>query len=378
MHQSIGRRPDQLLRLVAHRSAGGRHVEQRAVQGGAHDDVRGVLGQQAIARLAGGQVVQTPNLFGDILEQADQRDHFAVLVKLAAGLGLHDPDLVVGPHQPRLEAARLLVRYRPQQLRADQRAILGMEGVQAVLEVWDIGPAIDAMDIVDQVRPGQFAPDHVVAPVSDAGHGLGQLQQAGLFAAHARHAQMAHLVDDDTSQDPQTLQLPLRGARARPGVDDAKRAEVEALGRGQDRADIEAHARLAGHQRIGGETRVERRVLHDQHRVLAHLDGVAAERPFARRRPGVDAQARLEPLPLFVDQGDHGHGRVEQVARQSGHAIEGDVRRGVEDPIALELPDPSRFVVGHRFLQRRQTALAYPENPLRLPSVNGARRDSGP
>jgi hypothetical protein len=63
---------------------------------------------------------------------------------------------------------------------------------------------------------------------------------------------------------------------------------------------------------------------------------------------GIDADARLEPDTIFVDQADAGHRYMEEVRRHFSDAVEGRSRRSVENLVASQRLKAPRFVFGER------------------------------
>jgi len=105
---------------------------------------------------------------------------------------------------------------------------------------------------------------------------------------------------------------------------------------GPDRhAGIEADMRRTGYQRIAGEARISRCVGHDHHVRLA--DGVVAECGASRDLLHGQSDPRLEPLPVFIEVGDGGHRRAEHAYRQMDDAIEGRLRRRVQDRLVPQV-----------------------------------------
>ena len=65
-----------------------------------------------------------------------------------------------------------------------------------------------------------------------------------------------------------------------------------------------------------------------------------AHRAFSRGvSTAVDADARLEPLPAGVDEGQRGHGRAAQDRRQLHQAVIVFVRFGIQDPEVAQLEE---------------------------------------
>ena len=85
-----------------------------------------------------------------------------------------------------------------------------------------------------------------------------------------------------------------------PLIHGAEAAQGEAIAGDQREAGVEADVRLFQHQRVIAEARVLEGVLDDQWAALQ--DGVAAEGDIARCLLGIQADAALEPLPVFIHQ----------------------------------------------------------------------------
>ncbi len=143
-------------------------------------------------------------------------------------------------------------------------------------------------------------------------------------------------------------QLALRGCElSRLAVDDAQRAQRVAFGRTQRRARIEADERVAHHERVVVEAHVFFRVAH-LHDALAE-DGVAAERGVAAGVRAAEADGRLEPLPLRVDERDERHRHVEEPGGETGEAVESCLRGRVEHREPPQRLEPLRFISGNRW-----------------------------
>jgi hypothetical protein len=74
------------------------------------------------------------------------------------------------------------------------------------------------------------------------------------------------------------------------------------------------------------------------------LDGPGAEGNLARHPGHVDPDARFEPLPPLVDEGDHGDRHVEEPGRKTGQAVEGRLGWGIEDVVPLQRAQPFALV----------------------------------
>ncbi len=147
------------------------------------------------------------------------------------------------------------------------------------------------------------------------------------------------------AQDLQRLELGL-GQLAGDAIDHAERAQGEPLRRHQRGPGIEPDPGLGRHQRVGLESRVERRVGHDQ-RPIAE-DRAGAERPVDRRPGGVQPHPGLEPLPVVGDETDQRDRGLADQRRQSGEVVEGDLGFGIEDLVAAQLLESRGLVTLRR------------------------------
>ena len=132
--------------------------------------------------------------------------------------------------------------------------------------------------------------------------------------------------------------------RSRLAVHDAQSAERVTARIDERRSGIEAHPQVASDPVIGGEARVLLgiRNLEDTGRIE---DRLGAKRRGPRRFGRVDPDLRLQPLPLFVDQRDIGHGRLANPRCEKREIVERSLRTRVEDPIVSESGEPPRFVI---------------------------------
>ncbi len=119
------------------------------------------------------------------------------------------------------------------------------------------------------------------------------------------------------------------GELARRAVHDAESPERMTLRRDERLACIEADPGLPDHERVLDEAGVLAGVRHDED--LAVEDRVAAERDVARRLLEVEADARLEPLPVGVDEADQGDRGAADRGRERRQVVEGLLGTRVED-----------------------------------------------
>ena len=118
--------------------------------------------------------------------------------------------------------------------------------------------------------------------------------------------------------------------------------KIESVMRVQGNADIEAQAELPRHQRIG----------HRMH-VLARVEQIrgSSRRIAEAHRPGtaidlrhIDAVMRLEPDAIVIDDADDRNRHLEDPRRHGGDAVEGAVRRRVQNVVAPDGGEPARLI----------------------------------
>ena len=126
-------------------------------------------------------------------------------------------------------------------------------------------------------------------------------------------------------------------------VDQAQRAYGVALGTDQRRSGIETHTALADDERVIGESRVGASVVDDHH--FGAADGVVAEGDLARRLAHGQADARLEPLALAVDQAHQRYRHLEPARGQRGDLVECSLCFGVEHRVVDQRLEALRFGV---------------------------------
>lgn len=117
-------------------------------------------------------------------------------------------------------------------------------------------------------------------------------------------------------------------------VDDAHRAKAMPVWRAHGRAGIKPDMRGPAYKRAGVHARIARRVEHHHH--LVPLDGLGAEGPVARCLARSVGHARLDPLPVAIDQSDLGDGRPEHGAGKVRQPVEAFLVRRVQDVEAAE------------------------------------------
>ena len=139
----------------------------------------------------------------------------------------------------------------------------------------------------------------------------------------------------------QRLELPLVQGPRRP-IGDGERADRRAFVDLERNAGVEADERIARDERVVGEARVEVRVRNDERRV-PH-DAVAAEREIPGRPRLRDADARLEPLAVGVDERDERDLGPAQIGGELRHVVEGLLGGRVHDVARPQQREPLLLV----------------------------------
>jgi hypothetical protein len=119
-------------------------------------------------------------------------------------------------------------------------------------------------------------------------------------------------------------------------------------------AGIEPEPGAAHHVRVGDEALVEQRIGDDQHVVQRHR--MAGEGQRARRFAVVQADARLEPLTLGVDQRDQRNRCIEGTRGQARVAVEAVFGWGVQHAQRMQRLDA--FFFREFFLTEHKTIRA--------------------
>ncbi len=131
---------------------------------------------------------------------------------------------------------------------------------------------------------------------------------------------------------------------ARLTVHHAERAEREPIGGHQRRPGVEPDAVRSGHRRVVGEPWVRRRV--GNHQQIPAEDRVSAEGQVTGRLGEIRAGPGLGPLPIRVDQADHGHRRLTHACGQRDDVVEVLLRWAVQDVERVERGQALDLVVG--------------------------------
>lgn len=100
--------------------------------------------------------------------------------------------------------------------------------------------------------------------------------------------------------------------------------------------------RVPGNERVVVEPHIERCIGNHQDAIGA--DGVAAKRGVPRPLGKCQAVARLEPLPVLVDQADQGDGHIKHAFYQPGETIETLLGGGVQEVQCPQCGKAFRFV----------------------------------
>ena len=114
----------------------------------------------------------------------------------------------------------------------------------------------------------------------------------------------------------------------------------------QRHADIGAQVRRLGDERVVCETRVLRRIGHDQ-RLVAH-DRVGAEGHVARGLADLQADPRIEPLAVGIDQAQQRDREAADRRRTAHQAVDDGVAGGVEHAQRVQRTQTSGLVLRDR------------------------------
>ena len=128
-------------------------------------------------------------------------------------------------------------------------------------------------------------------------------------------------------------------------VEHAQRAKRVTLRRDERRPRVEADAVFGHDERVVPEGRIVTRV-GDDHQV-ALWNCVRAERDASRCLRDRDPDARLEPLPVGVNQADERDGSSADVRGEERQVVERALGLGIEDAIPSQGCQPSWFVRDH-------------------------------
>jgi hypothetical protein len=119
-------------------------------------------------------------------------------------------------------------------------------------------------------------------------------------------------------------------------IDDAQRAHRVSGLRHEGGPGVEADPWIADHKRVIAKTLVIGRIRND--RGVSRIEnGIAAERHRARRLRHIQADTRLEPLSVAIDQRDQSDRRIADMCRQSCCVVVCLLRQRVQDAVRVEL-----------------------------------------
>ena len=148
-------------------------------------------------------------------------------------------------------------------------------------------------------------------------------------------------------------------------VEHAQRADGVPSGRHQWDAGVEADSGVADHQWIVGEPGVVQGVPDDEH-FAGSEDGVGAERHVPRGLGDIEAERRLEPLPVGVDQADESRRGPGDPGGESDGVVERGLRSRVEQTRGPELGQTCLFVLG-----KGRGVMPETGTTVRLPRLRG-------
>ena len=135
----------------------------------------------------------------------------------------------------------------------------------------------------------------------------------------------------------------LRAQLARLPVDDTQGACMGAVTQTQGGAGVETEVRCVGNQRIVGKPRVKRGIGHLENAIAQN--GMGAERQLARGFGDAwQADIRLEPLAVCVDQADQRDGHTAHQCGSLNECIELPLWRRVKHTQCLQRTQALRFI----------------------------------
>ena len=155
----------------------------------------------------------------------------------------------------------------------------------------------------------------------------------------------------------------LRRQLARNGIGHGQRADGVPVRRAQRHAGVEPDERIPDDQRMVGEALVATQVFDDVD--VRGVDGVGAERQLARCLAQRQADSRLEPLSLRVDERQQRDGRLAHVGRDPGQIVQDPFGGRLQDLVALQRLEPPRFVRNRRRGLHRNRRTLPPAGPIR-------------
>lgn len=139
---------------------------------------------------------------------------------------------------------------------------------------------------------------------------------------------------------------------ARLPVDHAQRAEGMTIGRDERRARVKADVGVVQHQRIVMETGINSRIGHHE-QAVGLQNGVRAKRVLTHGFARIEANYRLEPLAVAIDQAHHRNRRLADVRGEQGDVVVGLFGQAVEQTGALQRFQSRDFVGGQRSFHGR-------------------------
>ena len=381
VHPHAGVGDQALARAAEDRLEGRADVEERAARVGHPEHLLDGLGELAEAILRGAPLLLVALALGDVEIDAGHRRRRPVRIVETAAARRHPAHLAVGQHDAELGAVDA-VAGRPVDpggelgpIRfVDERHELGARLRRRPLRQPADRPA--AADAADRAG-AQVGEPHVHAGDVERGIELHRLFPQGVLGARSpaapawARARLGQI-------EPLTAQLELRhdlaaehaegvellGRQlARDGIGHGQRADGVPVRRAQRRAGVEPDERITDDERMVGEALVATQVFDDVE--VRGVDGVGAERQLARRLAQRQADSRLEPLSLRVDERQQRDGRLAHVGRDPGQIVQDPFGRRLQDLVALQRLEPPRFVRNRRRGLHRNRRTLPPAGPIR-------------
>lgn len=129
-------------------------------------------------------------------------------------------------------------------------------------------------------------------------------------------------------------------------VDDAERTDGHTLRRNKRYARVENDMGLARNRRIIHEARILGSIVNNQR--VWRQDGVGAERYLARESLDSYALGRFDPVPIAVNQANHGDGSLAELGSDTGYPVRLHFRFSVQQVVLVQGIESLRFVGGNR------------------------------
>ena len=149
-------------------------------------------------------------------------------------------------------------------------------------------------------------------------------------------------------------------------IERAQRPDRLAISAVQRNSHIGAQVPRPAHQQTVRKARVQGGI--EDHERLALQHDLAAKPGMARGLAHVEADPRLEPDTMFVDQRDQQQRHPKGGCRQARDGVEGFGRRGVEQSQSVQARQALRLIGGHAFIVHRNNRVPATRSQLSWPA----------